>query len=147
MVKNKTKSTAVTDKKLADLKTVSLMTRMWIINMTHEAGSGHPGGSLSATDIVSTLYFHVMKHDPRRNSDWENRDRFILSKGHAAPALYAALAQSGYFEKELIFIKNNKNKIAAIGEIGLDYKNWKDKALQKKVWQAVTRQTLLFYSN
>lgn len=112
MVKNNPKSTAVTDKKLADLKTVSLMTRMWIINMTHEAGSGHPGGSLSATDIVSTLYFHVMKHDPKRNSGWENRDRFILSKGHAAPALYAALAQSGYFEKELIlkFLKKHNPK-------------------------------------
>lgn len=67
-----------------------------IVEMIAEAGSGHPGGSLSAADIVASLYFGVMKHDPER-PDWPERDRFVLSKGHAAPVLYAALAQAGYF--------------------------------------------------
>lgn len=67
-----------------------------IIEMLHEAGSGHPGGSLSCTDILSTLYFGgVMQHDPEDPKD-DARDRFILGKGHAAPALYATLAEAGY---------------------------------------------------
>lgn len=70
-----------------------------VVRMLAEAGSGHPGGSLSAADIVATLYFGVMRHDPAR-PDWDERDRFILSKGHAAPVLYAALAEAGYFPKE-----------------------------------------------
>lgn len=71
-----------------------------IVEMIAEAGSGHPGGSLSAADIVATLYFgDVIKHDPA-NPDWAERDRFILSKGHAAPVLYAALAEAGYFGRD-----------------------------------------------
>ena len=70
-----------------------------IIRMTAEANSGHPGGSLSATDIIAALYFKVMRHDPKR-PDWSERDRFVLSKGHAVPALYSALARSGYFPAE-----------------------------------------------
>lgn len=70
-----------------------------IVEMIAEAGSGHPGGSLSAADIVATLYFGIMKHDPAR-PDWEGRDRFVLSKGHAAPVLYAALAGAGYFGRD-----------------------------------------------
>src|SRR3972149_2472217 len=70
-----------------------------IIKMTTEVNSGHPGGSLSATDIITVLYFKAMRHDPQ-NPSWPDRDRFILSKGHAAPALYSALAHSGYFPKE-----------------------------------------------
>ncbi len=67
-----------------------------IIKMLHEAGSGHPGGSLSCTDILAALYFGgVLKHDPANPADPE-RDRFILAKGHAAPALYATLAEAGY---------------------------------------------------
>lgn len=73
--------------------------RKEILLMTHKAGSGHPGGSLSAADIVTALYFHVMNIDPA-NPKWEDRDRFVLSKGHAAPVLYAALAEQGYFPKE-----------------------------------------------
>ncbi|KJR97394.1 MAG: transketolase [Peptococcaceae bacterium BRH_c4a] len=70
-----------------------------IISMLGRSGSGHPGGSLSAADIVAALYFGVMRIDPQdpRRAD---RDRFILSKGHAAPVLYAALAQRGYFPRE-----------------------------------------------
>ena len=68
-----------------------------IVTMLAKAGSGHPGGSLSATEIVATLYFGgVLRHDPEHPTD-PNRDRFILSKGHCCPALYAALAESGYF--------------------------------------------------
>ncbi len=70
-----------------------------IIKMIGTAGSGHPGGSLSAADIVAALFFHQMKHrsdDPK----WSERDRFVLSKGHAAPVLYAALAESGYFSRD-----------------------------------------------
>jgi transketolase len=70
-----------------------------IVSMLAEAGSGHPGGSLSSADVVAALYFGVMRHDPSR-PDWPERDRFILSKGHAAPVLYAALAESGYFPVE-----------------------------------------------
>ena len=70
-----------------------------VIKEVHSAGSGHPGGSLSAADIVTALYFKEMKVDPD-NPDMEGRDKFILSKGHAAPVQYAALAEKGYFEKE-----------------------------------------------
>ncbi len=73
--------------------------RKKIIKMIYTAQSGHPGGSLSCIDILICLYFHQMKIKPE-NPLWENRDRFILSKGHAAPALYAALAELGYFPKE-----------------------------------------------
>jgi len=67
--------------------------------MIGKAGSGHPGGSLSAVEIVTALYFRVMRLDPK-NPHWPDRDRFILSKGHAAPLLYAALAEKGFFPKE-----------------------------------------------
>jgi transketolase len=70
-----------------------------IIEMIAEAGSGHPGGSLSAADIVATLYFGIMKHDPA-HPEWPERDRFVLSKGHAAPVLYAALAEAGYLGRD-----------------------------------------------
>lgn len=71
-----------------------------IIEMLHEAGSGHPGGSLSCTDIMIALYFGgVLDHDPE-NPSKEDRDRFIMAKGHAAPALYATLAEAGYLPVE-----------------------------------------------
>jgi len=70
--------------------------RRHVITMIAQAGSGHPGGSLSAADIITTLYFRVLRHDPK-DPQWSERDRFILSKGHAAPILYAALAETGYF--------------------------------------------------
>ncbi|MBQ9429005.1 MAG: transketolase [Clostridia bacterium] len=73
--------------------------RRGIIEGTHSAGCGHPGGSLSVTDILAYLYFKEMHIDPAHPDD-ENRDRFVLSKGHAAPALYAALAARGYFPPE-----------------------------------------------
>lgn len=68
-----------------------------IVTMLSRAGSGHPGGSLSATELIAALYFGgVMKHDPK-DPEWEGRDRFILSKGHAGPVVYSALARAGYF--------------------------------------------------
>ena len=70
--------------------------RRHVISMIAAAGSGHPGGSLSAADIITALYFKILRHDPE-NPQWSERDRFILSKGHAAPILYAALAETGYF--------------------------------------------------
>ncbi len=69
--------------------------------MLYLAKSGHPGGSLSAVEAIVALYFHHMNHNPKNPKD-PNRDRFVLSKGHAAPTLYAALAECGYFDvKEL----------------------------------------------
>lgn len=74
--------------------------RVDIVSMVSAAGSGHPGGSLSAAELICALYFGgIMKHDPE-NPDADDRDRFVLSKGHAAPALYAALAEAGYFPVE-----------------------------------------------
>ncbi len=82
--------------------------RRHIIEMVAEAGSGHPGGSLSAVEILCALYFRVLRHDPKR-PDWPERDRFILSKGHATPVLYAVLAEAGYFpiEELMTFRKLN----------------------------------------
>ena len=75
--------------------------RREIIKMLTESGSGHTGGSLSAADIVTALYFYKLRHRPQ-DPAWRERDRFILSKGHAAPVLYAALALTGYFDRELL---------------------------------------------
>lgn len=71
-----------------------------IVTMLEEAGSGHPGGSLSATEVIATLYFGGVLHHDAANPADPTRDRFILSKGHCCPALYAALAQDGYFPRE-----------------------------------------------
>ena len=87
------------DLSIGELEKMAKRLRRYVITMIATAGSGHPGGSLSATDIVTTLYFKIMRHDPK-NPQWPDRDRFILSKGHAAPVLYAALAESGYFPIE-----------------------------------------------
>lgn len=84
---------------IARLKTLAKQFRVDIIEMLHKAGSGHPGGSLSAIDIITALYFHKLRHDPK-NPSWPERDRFVLSKGHAVPAQYAAMAHAGYFPRE-----------------------------------------------
>ncbi|NLG86488.1 MAG: transketolase [Firmicutes bacterium] len=83
----------------AQLKEKALNIRRHIVRMTHAAKSGHPGGSLSAVEIMTALYFHVMRLDPNR-PEWQERDRFVLSKGHAAPALYATLAERGFFSTQ-----------------------------------------------
>ncbi len=82
-----------------EMGAVAKRLRRHIISMTGKAGSGHPGGSLSAVEIVTTLYFGLLRHNPK-DPRWSDRDRFILSKGHTAPLLYAALAECGYFPLE-----------------------------------------------
>lgn len=82
-----------------EIQNIANKMRLDVIEMTTEAGSGHPGGSLSAADAVAALYFRIMNVDPE-NPYKEDRDRFVLSKGHAAPILYAALAERGYFPVE-----------------------------------------------
>jgi transketolase len=84
---------------IEDLHRFAVTIRCDIIEMIATANAGHPGGSLSAADIVTALYFRVMNIDPQ-NPGWPDRDRFILSKGHACPVWYAALAERGYFDKE-----------------------------------------------
>ncbi|GAF26009.1 Apulose-4-phosphate transketolase subunit A [Moorella thermoacetica] len=84
------------DKDLQSLMATARRIRRDIVRMVGAAGSGHPGGSLSAVEIMTALYFKVMRLDPER-PDWPERDRFVLSKGHAAPVLYAALAERGFF--------------------------------------------------
>ena len=78
--------------------------RLDVVKMVYEAGDGHPGPAMSAADIVTALYFDIMRIDPE-NPNWEDRDRFILSKGHACPVYYAALADKGYFGKTIEHFK------------------------------------------
>jgi len=83
-----------------DLVALTKRVRRHILEMTHAAQSGHPGGSLSSVEILATLYFGgVLRHDPVR-PDWPDRDRFVMSKGHATPVLYATLAEAGYFDPD-----------------------------------------------
>ncbi len=85
--------------KLNQLKQTAAQIRLDILEEVHAAKSGHPGGSLSIAEIITYLYFEEMKVDPK-NPQWADRDRLVLSKGHTAPALYAALAEKGYFPRE-----------------------------------------------
>lgn len=87
--------------RIAELEEIARRIRVHIVRMIHAAGSGHPGGSLGAADIVTALYFEVMRIRPEEPR-WPDRDRFILSKGHACPVLYAALAERGYCGKECL---------------------------------------------
>ncbi len=91
----------VQDQKMdvAAFKAKAVTFRKQILEMTHMAGSGHPGGSLSAVEILISLYCYKMRHKPQE-PHWANRDRLIISKGHASPVVYVALADSGYFPKE-----------------------------------------------
>ena len=87
-------------KSLEELQAIAKEIRRDIIQMITAAGSGHPGGSLSAVEILTTLYFGgAMKHDPA-NPKWAERDRIVLSKGHAAPVLYSVMAEAGYVPKD-----------------------------------------------
>lgn len=101
---------SLTNEKTRELAEKACIIRRHIVEMITEASSGHPGGSLSSADILTALYFHVMKVDPQ-NPKWPERDRFVLSKGHAAPVLYATLAERGYFPKEELL------KLRKIGSI------------------------------
>ena len=89
----------LTDQTVRELAETARHLRVEILKMLNSARSGHTGGSLSAIDVLTVLYFHKMRHDPS-NPRWEDRDRFVLSKGHAAPALYACLAKAGYFSTD-----------------------------------------------
>ena len=86
--------------------------------MIHQAGSGHPGGSLSAIDILYILYNDVMKHNPKKPS-WNDRDRFVLSAGHLCPALYTVLADQGYFpKKQLLTLRKFSSPLQGHPELG-----------------------------
>ncbi len=84
-----------------ELEAKAVELRKTILSMIHKAKSGHPGGALSMADIVTALYFHEMRVDPK-NPKWADRDRFILSKGHACPVVYSALAMKGYFDMDVV---------------------------------------------
>lgn len=86
----------ITNGNITDLQRIANQLRLDSLDMIYRRQAGHPGGSLSAAEIVATLFFHTMRIDPM-NPKWEDRDRFILSKGHASALLYAALAHKGYF--------------------------------------------------
>jgi transketolase len=98
------------EKKIKYLKSKANQIRKLIIEMLAKAGSGHPGGSLSSADIITCLYFEIMRHNPKEPK-WPDRDRFHLSKGHCCPALYAALALSGYFPLEELQTLRRLNSI------------------------------------
>ena len=90
------------DLDIAELKRTAARLRANIVRMIALAGSGHNGGSLSAIDVITYLYFHELRIDPARPR-WPDRDRFVLSKGHCCPALYAALSARGFFAEELLW--------------------------------------------
>lgn len=92
----------MTDGEFRELRELAARLRVNILRMIQIAGSGHPGGSLSAIDIVAYLYFRHMRIDPALPK-WEDRDRFVLSKGHCSPALYAALAARGFFPEDMLW--------------------------------------------
>jgi len=96
---------------VAEMEAIAKRLRRHIITMIGKAGSGHPGGSLSAVEILTALYFKVLRHKPS-DPKWSDRDRFILSKGHAAPALYATLAECGYFPvEELLTLRQMDSRL------------------------------------
>jgi transketolase len=95
---------------VAELAAIAKRMRREVIEMITEAKSGHPGGSLSATEIVVTMFFDVLRHDPA-NPKWPDRDRFILSKGHCCPILYAVMAECGYCPKDQL---NTLRKLGSV---------------------------------
>ena len=89
--------TTLTPEEVSRLEEIARRLRVDSLRLIHGRGAGHPGGALSAADIMAVLYFHTLRIDPSR-PDWPERDRFILSKGHASAVLYSALSRRGYFE-------------------------------------------------
>lgn len=98
---NKTQKVQVTDS-IDELKNRAKELRKTLLTMIYTAQSGHPGGSLSAADIITVLYFHTLNLDPK-DPKWQDRDRFVLSKGHICPALYSALIMRGFLEKDAVY--------------------------------------------
>jgi transketolase len=92
----------ISDEQVKELKAIAKELRGDVVRMIGLAGSGHPGGSLSCMEIVVSLYFYKMRLDPD-DPDWPGRDRFVLSKGHAAPTLYATLSRLGYIERDQLW--------------------------------------------
>lgn len=107
----KTQKKMVSKAKIRKLRILANTIRQNIIKMLAEAGSGHPAGSLGMADIFAALYFHILKHNPKKPL-WEERDRLYLSNGHICPARYAAMALAGYFpEKELTTLRKLGSKL------------------------------------
>ena len=108
-----------TAQEVVRLREIARNTRKLILQSLAEAGSGHPGGSLSAVELLVTLYFHVMHHEPK-DPRWPDRDRFFLSKGHAAPLLYSVLAQAGYFPvEELMTLRKTGSRLQGHPSMGI----------------------------
>ena len=104
---------------IVELKKKAVEIRKDILKMLLLAGSGHTGGSLSTVEILVALYYYALKNDPK-NPRWEERDRFLLSKGHACPALYAVLAEKGYFPKEDLWgLRKFGSRLQGHPQIGL----------------------------
>ncbi|MEM3852603.1 MAG: transketolase [Methanomassiliicoccales archaeon] len=140
---------------LEDLERIAREVRKDIIRETQAAGSGHPGGSLSSADILTALYFRLLKHDPK-NPRWAERDIFVLSKGHAAPALYAVLAHAGYFPRdELLNIRKLGSRLqghahtdvpgveVCTGSLGQGLSIANGFALSNKLWGRKSRVVVL----
>jgi transketolase len=110
--------TEINEETIANLRKQATILRRHIIQMTHAAQSGHPGGSLSTCDLVTALYFRVLRVDPK-NPQWPDRDRFVLSKGHACPVWYAALAERGFFPvEELLTFRKINSRLQGHPELG-----------------------------
>ena len=109
----------VTEEDIRELKDISNRVRRDVIDEVYSAQSGHPGGALSCVDILTVLYFNQMNIDPNKKDD-SNRDRLVLSKGHACAALYAVLAEKGYFNKNEL---KNFRKLGGILQGHPDMKN------------------------
>ena len=103
--------TSKPERTIEDLKATAKKLRINILKMVSAAESGHTGGSLSAVEIMTSLYFRVLRHTPQ-DPQWSGRDRFILSKAHACPVLYATLSEAGYFpEKELLTFRKINSRL------------------------------------
>lgn len=144
------------DARVARLKKLANAMRINVVDMVYTAQSGHIGGSLSAADFVTALYFDLMKLDPA-NPKWDDRDRFVLSKGHVCPIWYSALAMRGYFPvEELKTLRKNASRLqghpiatylpgldASSGSLGLGYAQavgiaMEGKLLKKKDYKVYT---------
>ncbi len=108
----------VSDARIRELEDKARLLRRHVLKMTHQVQSGHPGGSMSACDIVTALYFDALRVDPQ-NPAWPDRDRFVMSKGHACPVLYAALAERGFFPvPELMTFRRLGSRLQGHPELG-----------------------------